>query len=96
MDTPTPPPPPSVKQRLRALLGAGVGSLVLATASLAPPAAEASLATNAQRPALADRVREMREQLQGTLERQGAKEQGKDLLAWGNWGNWGNWHNWHN
>jgi hypothetical protein len=41
-------------------------------------------------------VRELREQLQGTLERDGAAKDSKDLLAWGNWGNWHNWRNWHN
>jgi hypothetical protein len=100
MDTPTPDQPPSIKERVRALLGAGMGSLVLATASLVPQPAEATSASGtrhegAQRPALSDRVRDLREQIQseGDSARDGA---GKELLAWGNWGNWHNWHNWRN
>jgi hypothetical protein len=103
MDTPTPNQRPSVKERLRALLGAGMGSLVVATASLVPQAAEATPVRNAkhddaQRPAISDRVRDIREQIkvEGTFQLNSAGEANQELLAWWNWGRWPNWHNWRN
>jgi hypothetical protein len=78
-----------------------MGGLVLATASLVPPPAEAASVNDAgrrdgQHRAVSDRVRQIREQMQteATSGPERADPQGKDLLAWGNWGNWHNWHNW--
>lgn len=89
---------PSVKQRLQALLGTGVGSLVIATASLVPQSAEATTVKPdaAQRSTLSDRVREVRQQIgiDKTVSSGDTKLDDKELLAWHNWGNWHNWHNW--
>jgi hypothetical protein len=80
------------KQRLRDLLKAAVGGVVVATATLATPAVASTPAGS-----LAERVSELQKQSILTSA-QGAIAQGAfGFHNWGNhWHNWGNWHNWHN
>jgi hypothetical protein len=89
-------------------LRAGAGSLVLASAVLLAPPADAAKAPDTADPSLETRAREARARL--ALEAPAADSTGDpvQLTWWGNWHNWGyhpgwhnwpnwrNWHNWHN
>ena len=84
-------------------LRAGAGSLVLASAVMAAPPAEAAKAPDT---ALEPRVLAARSQLSATVPpAAGAKSDPTQIAWWGNWHNWGyhpwwhnwpNWRNWHN
>jgi hypothetical protein len=81
------------KQRLYDLLKAAVGGMVVATATLLTPSAEAST----PKTALVDRINELRKQnLVSNIPAPIAPSL-LDFHNWGNhWHNWDNWHNWHN
>src|SRR5262245_5384201 len=91
------------KARLLALLQAGAGSVVVASAVLAvPSAAVASI----PRDALLNRAEEARNRLVRSLPQEPSADKGVQLAWWGNrwgnggwrpWNNWPNgWHNWNN
>jgi hypothetical protein len=87
---------------LQRLLKASVGGLVVASATVATNSAEASPSStaNRNRPAITQRIEEVRKQL-GTAALAAETPDAGPLLAWGNWHNWRNgwpngWHNWHN
>jgi hypothetical protein len=101
-----------LKQKLLNLLKAApAAGIVLASATLSIPAADASLTRVQPRLSIEERVTNVRNQspqqvLPGTAPLGTARpgtghDSAETLLAWGNWHNWHNgwhngWHNWHN
>lgn len=83
------------KKRLIDKLKSAIGGLVIATASLATPSAEASVAPETkQTPSLEERISQLPKQTIATTEHSDSLE---TMLAFGNWGNhWANWQNWKN
>ena len=91
-----------LQKRLSRTLYAGTGTVVLATAMIAAPRAEASIAS--EKP-LEPRAREARSQLAPDAGAPRSSNAPGQVAWWGNWHNWGyhpywhnwpNWHNWHN
>lgn len=86
------------------MLQAGAGSVVVATAVLAAPPAEAARPDASA--TVMERAEEARVALQDAAPALDASaEEAARLAWWGNWHNWGwhpgwhnwpNWHNWHN
>jgi hypothetical protein len=101
-----------LKQKLLNLLKAApAAGLVLASATLCIPTADASLTRVQPRLSIEERVTNVRNQsgqpghpgtaLPGTVLPGMGHDSSETLLAWGNWHNWHNgwpngWHNWHN
>jgi hypothetical protein len=88
------------KKRLTALLKAAAGGVVIAAVTVATPNVNASVVTPAEKPALEERVQQVRDRNAGdvakttdTLEEDHHHHWGNH---WDNWHNWNNWHNWHN
>jgi hypothetical protein len=91
-----------IKKKLADLLQATAGGVVVAAATLATPAVEASTSVAKPNTALENRVNELRKQaaLPSTVE----GDNSQSFVAFNNWGNhwnnwnngWHNWHNWHN
>jgi hypothetical protein len=91
------------KARLLALLQAGAGSVVVASAVLAAPSAAVA---SIPRDALMSRAEEARNQLVQSLPPEQSGDKRVQLAWWGNrwgnggwrpWNNWPNgWHNWNN
>jgi hypothetical protein len=92
------------KSKLSNLLKTGASSLVIATAVVAAPPADASLPSSSQ--SVVQRAEEVRSQLNADMLNAEQSQTTQPQLAWwGNWHNWGwhpwwhnwpNWHNWHN
>jgi hypothetical protein len=81
------------KQRLYDLLKTAVGGMVVATATLFTPPAEAATPQTA----LAERVNELRKQNIVNSIPNNVAPSAFAFHNWGNhWHNWGDWHNWHN
>ena len=105
MDAKKPRSRTDVKTRLANLLKTGAGSLVLATAVMTAPAADASLPTTPPSSVI-QRAETVRSQLTADMPEASQDNTSPLQLAWwGNWGyggwhpwwhNWPNWHNWHN
>lgn len=79
---------------------AGVGSIVVASATLAVHPAQASpsrLTTAVSRPSIGERIAEIRKQVQTPESVTNTSADAFQLAAWPDWHNWRNgWHNWHN
>jgi hypothetical protein len=90
------------KKRLAALLQAAVGGVIVAAATLSAPSSEASVTTETQKPALEDRIKEVRDQQAKDLPNPADGFCAEDHHDhhwgnhWDNWHKWTNWHNWHN
>jgi hypothetical protein len=90
------------KERLRRRLKAGVFTALLALGWAAQASAVAHAAPPSPKPAIEERVQQVRDVLQAALEtetqRAGAPAQPWLNLWWNNWGNgWNNWkNNWNN
>jgi hypothetical protein len=103
MDPNTPSDRGPLLSHLHGLVKAGVGSIVVASATLAALPAQASPSpstTPVSRPSIGERIAEIRKQVQ-TLESTATTTSSFELAAWPNWHNWRNgwgngWPNWHN
>jgi hypothetical protein len=99
MDSSNPEARERFKERLRKLLQAGAGTLVLATSTLA--GVTGVDAAPARRDAtLLERAAEVREEAAAT-QAAGQPAVPESIFAWWNWRNWHNgwpngWRNWHN
>jgi hypothetical protein len=107
MDSQAPSDRGHILDHLQGLLKAGVGSVVVASATLATPPAQASSSqstTPVSRPSVGERIAEIRKQVQTSESVTDTPGDDLQLAMWGNWHNWrngwpngwGNWHNWHN
>jgi hypothetical protein len=104
MDSQTPSDRGPLLSHLQGLLKAGVGSVVVASATLATVPAQAAPSqstTPASRPSIGERIAEVRKQLQAPDSIADTSADTSQLAMWGNWHNWRNgwpngWHNWHN
>jgi hypothetical protein len=93
-----------LKERLRALVMTGAGTVVLATTVLSAIPVDANVADTNPADTLQKRVEKVRPQVQdanANLQQQGNSN--IQLAWWRNWRNggwrgwgWPNWHNWHN
>ncbi len=90
-------------KQLNTVIKASVGGMVVASATLAATPAQASVSVKSGngRPAVKERVEEIRKQIGSATVEKAPSEEGGPLYAWGNWHNWRNgwpngWHNWHN
>lgn len=93
-----------LKERLRALIGTGASTVVLATTILSALPAAANVADTYPAENLGQRVEKVRPHVQdanANLIKQG--DSTIQLAWWRNWRNggwrgfgWPNWHNWHN
>jgi hypothetical protein len=90
------------RKRLAAMLQAAVGGVIVAAATLSTPSPEASATPATQKPALEERVKEVRDRKAKDLPNpaDGSCDDDRHHHHWGNhwdkWHNWNNWHNWHN
>ena len=79
---------------------AGLGSIVVASATLAVHPAQASPSrstTAVSRPSIGERIAEIRKQFQTPDSVTDTSADAFQLAAWPNWSNWHNgWHNWRN
>ena len=104
MDSHTPSDRGQLLSHLHGLVKAGVGSIVVASATLAVHPAQASpsrLTTAVSRPSIGERIAEIRKQVQTPESVTDTSADAFQLAAWPNWHNWRNgwgngWHNWHN
>jgi len=104
VDTKSPASRTDFKSKLSNLLKAGASTLVVATAVVTVPSAEASLPSIPQ--SVVQKAEEVRSQLQSGMVDTSLEQTPRSRLAWwGNWfnggwhpwwHNWPNWHNWHN
>jgi hypothetical protein len=102
MDSQASPNRSELLNHLQNLMKASVGGMVVASATVATAPAEASNSVKAHenKPAITERIQEIRKQIATTALDAEMPETGP-LLAWGNWHNWRNgwgngWHNWGN
>jgi hypothetical protein len=86
--------------RLRGALKAGVGGLVIASATVVATPAQAATASDKETASISERADEIRQQILAANPAASLDEPAT-LMEWGNWHNWHNgwhngWHNWHN
>ena len=104
MDSHPPPDRGQLLSHLHGLVKAGIGSIVVASATLSALPAQAAPSrstTPVSRPSIAERIAEIRRQVQTPESVTGTSADAFQLAAWPNWHNWRNgwgngWHNWHN
>ena len=86
--------------RLQGALKAGVGGLVIASATIASAPAQAATDGRTDGASITERAEEIRQQIVAANPAASPDEPAA-LMEWGNWHNWHNgwhngWHNWHN
>jgi hypothetical protein len=100
MDSASPTNRSELLGRLRIALKAGVGGLVIASATVTSTPAQAATADETNSASIVERAAEIRQQILAANPA-ASPDEPASLMEWGNWHNWHNgwhngWHNWHN